>query len=69
MGALRHVSAMDSTGRDIENEDIIEDVVFRIDQINMKTTSLKRLDLGKPSIDPGKLDVTIMHTFQGSDRH
>ena len=69
MGTLRHMSAMDSTGGDTENEDIIEEVVFSIDQINRKISSLKRLELGKTSIDPGKSDVTITHTFQSSDRH
>ena len=69
MGTLRHVSAMDSTGGDIENEDIIEDMVFSIDQINRKISSLKRLELGKPNIDSGKLDMPITHTFQSSDRH
>ena len=37
MGTLRHVSAMDSTGGDIYNEDIIEDMVFTIDQIYRKS--------------------------------
>ena len=69
MGKLRHVSAMDSTGGDIENKDIIEDMVFSIKQINRKISSLKRLELGKPSIDPGKSDVPIPHKFQSSDRH
>ena len=66
---MRHVSAMDSTGGDIESEDIIEDMVFSIDWINKKIFSLKRLQLGKPIIDPGKSDVPITHTIQGSDRH
>ena len=44
-------------------------MVFSIDQINRKISSLKRLDLGKPSIDPGKSDVPITHTFQSYDRH
>ena len=69
MGTLRHVSAMDSTGGDIENEDIIDNMVFSIDQINRKLSSLKRIELGKPSIDPGKLYVPITHKFQSSDRH
>ena len=68
MVTLRHVSAMDSTGGDIENNDIIEDMVFSIDQINRKISSLKRLELGKSSIDPGKSDMPITHTFKGSDR-
>ena len=46
MVTLRHVSAMDSTGGDIENNDIIEDMVFSIDQINRKISSLKRHELG-----------------------
>ena len=66
---MRYVSAMDSTGGDIENEDIIEDMVFSIDHINRKISSLKRLELGKPSIYPGKSEVPINHKFQGSDRH
>ena len=65
---VRHVSAMDSTGGDIENEDIIEDMVFSIYHINRKIYSLKRIELGKPSIDPGKSYVPIMHTFKSSDR-
>ena len=69
MGILIHVSDMDSTGGDIENKDIIEDMVFSIDQIKRKISSLKRLELGKPRIDPGKSDVPITHTFQSSDRH
>ena len=60
---MRHVSAMDSTGGDIKNEDIIEYMVFSIDQINRKISSLNRLELGKPSIDPGNSDVPIMHIF------
>ena len=43
MGTLRHVSAMDSTGVDIENEDIIEEMSLSIDQINRKLSSLKKL--------------------------
>ena len=66
---MRHVSAMDSTSGDIKNEDTIEDMVFSIDQINRKISSLKRLELGKPSIDPGKSDVPITHKFQIYDRH
>ena len=69
MGTLRHVSSMDSTGEDNENEDIIEDMVFSIDQINRKLYSLKRLELVKPSIYPGKSDVPITHAFKISDRH
>ena len=34
MGTLRHVSSRDSTGGDTENEYIIDDMVFSIDQIN-----------------------------------
>ena len=64
-----HVSAMYSMGGDIKNEGIIENMMFSIDQINRKILSLKRLKLGKPSIDPGKSDVPITHTFQSSDRH
>ena len=63
MGTLRHVGAMDNTGGDIENEDIIENTVFSIDQINRKISSLKRLELVKPRIDPGKSDVPITHIF------
>ena len=69
MGALRHVSTMYSTGGAIKNEDIIEDVVFSIYQMNSKISLLKILELGKPSIDPGKSDMTITHTFQSSDRN
>ena len=69
MVTLRHVSAMDSTGGDIKNEGIIENMMFSIDQINRKIPSLKRLKLGKPSIDPGKSDVPITHIFQISDKH
>ena len=69
MVALRHVSAMDSTGGDIENKYIIEYMVFIIYQINRKISSLKIIELGKPSIDPGKSDVQITHTFQIYDRH
>ena len=61
---LRHVSVTDNTGGDIENEDIIEDMVFSIDHINRKISSLKRLELGKPSIYPGKSEVPINHKFQ-----
>ena len=43
-------------------------MMFSIDQINRKIPSLKRLKLGKPSIDPGKSDMTIAHTFKSSDR-
>ena len=68
MGALRHVSTMYSTGGAIKNEDIIEDVVFSIYQMNSKISLLKILELGKPSIDPGKSDVPIMHKFKSSDR-
>ena len=68
MGALRHVSSMDIRGGDIKNEDIIEDMVFSIDHINRKISSLKRHELGKPIIDPGKSDVPIMNTFKSSDR-
>ena len=60
---MRHVSVTDNTGGDIENEDIIEDMVISIDQINRKISSLKRLELGKPRIDPGKSDVPITHKF------
>ena len=66
---MRHVNSMDSIGGDIKNEDIIEDMVFSIDQINKKISSLKRLELVKHSIDTGKSDVPITHTFQSSDRH
>ena len=69
MGTLRHVSAMNNTGGDIKNEDIIEDMVFSIDKINRKLSSLKRLELGKPRIDPGNSDVPITHTFKISDIH
>ena len=69
MVTLRHVSAMDSTGGATKNEVIIEDMVFRIDRMNRKISSLKTLELGKPSIDPGKSDMPITHTFQSSDRH
>ena len=69
IGTLRHVSDMDSTGGAIENEDIIEDMLFSIYKINMKISLLKRLDLGRPSIDPGKSDMSIAHTFKSSDRH
>ena len=69
MGTLRHVSAMDSMRGDTENEYIIEDMVFIIEQINRKISSLKRLELGKPRIYPGTSDVLITHTFQSSDRH
>ena len=69
MGTLINVSAMDSTGGDTKNEDIIEDMVFSIDQINRKISSLKILELSKPSIDPGKSDVPITHTFQNSERN
>ena len=68
MGTLRHVSSMYSTGGDIKNEDIIDYMVFSIDQINSKISSLKRLELDKPRIDPGNSDVPIRHTFQSSDR-
>ena len=44
-------------------------MVFSFNQINRKISSLKILELGKPSIDPGKSDVQITHTFQSSDRH
>ena len=63
MGKLRHVSAMDSTGGDTKNEYIIEDMVFIIDQINRKISSLKRLELGKPSIEPEKSEMPITYTF------
>ena len=66
---MRHLSPMGSMKGDLENEDIVEDMVFRIDQINRKISSLKRLELGKTRIDPGKSDVTITQTFQSSDRH
>ena len=69
MGLLRHMIAMYSMGGAIENEDIIEDMVFSIDRMNRKISPLKRLELGKPSIDPGKSDVTITHTFKSSDRN
>ena len=69
MGTLIHVSAMYSMGGDIKNEDIIEDMVFSIDKINRKISSLKILELVKPIIKPGNLDVPITHTFQSSDRH
>ena len=69
MVTLRDMSARDSTGGAIENEDIIEDMVFSIDQIKSKISSLKRLELGKSRIDPGKSDVPIPHKFQSSDRH
>ena len=69
MGTLRHVIAMDSTRGDIKNKDIIEDMVFSIDHINRKISSLKILELGKPSIDPGKTDVPLTHTIQIYDRH
>ena len=69
MVTLRHVSSMDSTGGDIENEDINEDMVFSIDQINRKICLLKRLELVFLSINPGKSDVPIMHTFHSSERH
>ena len=69
MRLLRHVIAMYSTGGAIENEEIIEDMVFSIDRMNRKISPLKRLELGKPSIDPGKSDVTITHTFKSSDRN
>ena len=68
IGTLRHLSPMGSMKGDLENEDIVEDMVFRIDQINRKISSLKRLELGKTRIDPGKSDVTITQTFQSSDR-
>ena len=60
---------MGSMKGDLENEDIVEDMVFSIDQINKKISSPKRLELGKPSIDPGKSYVPITHTFKISDRH
>ena len=60
---------MYSTGGDIKNEVIIEDMVFNIDRINRKISSLKKIELGKHSIDPGKSDVLITHTFKISDRH
>ena len=69
MVTLRHVSAIDITGVDIKNEDIIEDMVFSIDWMNKKIYSLKILELVKPSIAPVKSDVPITHTFQNSDRH
>ena len=53
MGTLRHVSAMDNTGGDIKKEDIIEDMVFSIDQINRKISSLKRLESGKTALTQG----------------
>ena len=62
MGTFIHVSAMDSTGGAIKNEDIIEDMVFSIDNMNRKISSLKRLELGKHSIDLGKSEVSITHT-------
>ena len=68
MVTLIHLNAMDSMGGYTKNEDIIEYMVFSIDYINRKISSLKRLDLGKPRIDPGKSDVPITHLFQCSDR-
>ena len=43
MGTLRLVSAMDITGGGIKNEDIIEEMVFSIDQMNRKISSLEKL--------------------------
>ena len=43
--------------------------MLSIYQINRKISSLKRLELGKPSIDPGKSDVPITRILQSSDRH
>ena len=69
IGTLRHVSDMDSTGGAIENEDIIEDMVFSIYKINRKISSLKRLELGNSRIDLGKSDMPITHIFQSYYRH
>ena len=46
----------------------IEDMVFIIDRMNRKISSLKRLELGKPNNDPGKSDMPITHKFKSSDR-
>ena len=62
MGSLRFLSAVDSTGEH-------ENLVFSIDQMNRRISSLKTLELGKPSFDPGESDVAARHTFQSSDRH
>ena len=69
MSTLIHVSTMNSTEGAIKNEDIIEDMVFSIDRMNSKISSIETLELVKPSIDSGKSDVSIMHTFQSSERH
>ena len=44
MITLRHVSSMDSTEVDTKNKDIIEDMMFRIEQMNKKINSLKRIE-------------------------
>ena len=41
---LRHVISMDSTEVATENNDIIEDMMFRIEQMNKKINSLKRIE-------------------------
>ena len=43
--------------------------MFSIDQIKRKISSLKRLELGKPSIETGKSDVPITYIFKNSNRH
>ena len=64
---MRHMSAIDNTGEAIKNEDIIEYIVFSIDKMNRRISSLKILELGKPSFYTGKSDMTITHTFQSYD--
>ena len=44
-------------------------MVFSIDRMSRKISSLKRIELDKSRIDPGNSDIKITHTFRSSDRH
>ena len=68
IGSLRYVSAVGRKGVKVSGLFIEEDdIAFSIDRMNRRISGLKTLELGKPSFDPGKIDVLITHAFQSSD--
>ena len=70
VGSMRLLSAIDSTGgRDSGLFSDTNDLVFSLDQMNRRISGLKVLELGKPSVDPGKSDVPARNAFQSTDRH
>ena len=70
VGLLRLLSAVNSTGgRESSLLPYEDELVFSLDRMNRRISGLKVLELGKPSIDPGKSDVPARNAFQSTDRH